>query len=102
MSRPERVPPHIARRLPRLFERRYSGCEAHPKRAVRYPALTRTAERWRDLIMTRSSTISRKRTRESALMPSGRGGPCPKWSLYPSPVYPVIIGLDRLKIESVA
>jgi hypothetical protein len=34
-----------------LFETRHSGGEAHPKRAVRYPALTRTAERWRDFIM---------------------------------------------------
>src|SRR5580693_2706680 len=50
-GRPERVSPFIARHLPGLFETRYSGGEAHPKRAVRYPALTRTVERWRDLIM---------------------------------------------------
>jgi hypothetical protein len=50
-GRLEGVPPFIARHLPGLFETRYSGGEAHPKRAVRYPALTRTAEPSRDLIM---------------------------------------------------
>jgi hypothetical protein len=102
-SRLVRVPPLIARHLcPRLFELRYSGGEAHPKRAVRYPALTHTTDRWHDLIMTGFEHVSRTPTRIECDHAQQTAPAMPRVVTYPSPVYPAVIGLDRLKFESVA